>query len=292
MAEADEKLLGLFLKDRRARLDPAALGFAIGRRRTPGLRREEVAQRANVSPTWYTWLEQGRGGAPSAAALDRIAGALTLTEVEREHLFLLGLGRPRMPSHRGYDAISPQLQRVLDCLTHAPAYIKTACWDIIGWNEAAAAVLTDYALRDPKDRNILRMMFCDPALRLSIPHWQANARFVVAAFRAEAAQAGMPQSAQDLVAELSSVSAEFAELWGAHEVSIFGEGTKLVHHVDAGAISLEYATFTVGGRPELAMVIFNPSTAADVDQVRRLLEVRAAARRVQTALPAEHLLAS
>src|ERR1700726_3346895 len=89
-----ETPLGTYLKDRRAKLDPAAFGFAAERRRTPGLRREEVAQRANISPTWYTWLEQGRGGAPSADVLNRISRALMLTEVEREHLFLLGLGRP------------------------------------------------------------------------------------------------------------------------------------------------------------------------------------------------------
>jgi transcriptional regulator with XRE-family HTH domain len=86
--------LGTYLKDRRAKLDPAAFGFPADRRRTPGLRREEVAQRANISSTWYTWLEQRRGGAPSADVLDRIACALMLTDVEREHLFLLGIGRP------------------------------------------------------------------------------------------------------------------------------------------------------------------------------------------------------
>src|SRR5204863_5349600 len=94
MPVANENLLGTYLKDRRAKLDPAAFGLPSTRRRTPGLRREEVAQRANVSATWYTWLEQGRGGAASADVLDRIARALVLTEVEREHLFLLGLGRP------------------------------------------------------------------------------------------------------------------------------------------------------------------------------------------------------
>src|SRR5580693_1428759 len=94
MPAANESLLGTYLKDRRAKLDPAAFGFAMSRRRTPGLRREEVAQRANVSATWYTWLEQGRGGAPSADVLDRIARALMLTDVEREHIFLLALGRP------------------------------------------------------------------------------------------------------------------------------------------------------------------------------------------------------
>src|SRR5471030_3116981 len=88
-----ENRLATYLKDRRTKLDPAALGFPRSRRRTPGLRREEVAQRANISPTWYTWLEQGRGGAPSADVLDRISRALMLTDVERAHLFLLGLGR-------------------------------------------------------------------------------------------------------------------------------------------------------------------------------------------------------
>src|SRR5207302_4605804 len=119
-------LLGSYLRDRRTRLDPAALGFSVGRRRTPGLRREEVAQRANVSPTWYTWLEQGRGGAPSADVLDRIARALMLTDIEREHLFLLGLGRPPEVRYQAADGATPRLQRVLDALELSPAYVKTS----------------------------------------------------------------------------------------------------------------------------------------------------------------------
>src|SRR6201991_1520896 len=114
MSVEAENHLGVYLKDRRTRLDPAALGFAPGRRRTPGLRREEVAQRANISPTWYTWLEQGRGGAPSADVLNRISRALMLTEVEREHLFLLGPGRPPEAPYRRDEAATPRLQRVLD----------------------------------------------------------------------------------------------------------------------------------------------------------------------------------
>ncbi|MGH8446281.1 MAG: helix-turn-helix domain-containing protein, partial [Solimonas sp.] len=131
-----ENRLGIYLKDRRARLDPAALGFPAGRRRTAGLRREEVAQRANISPTWYTWLEQGRGGAPSADVLDRIAGALMLTGVEREHLFLLGLGRPPDVRYQGNDSVTPRLQRVLDALDPSPAMIRTATWDVVAWNRA------------------------------------------------------------------------------------------------------------------------------------------------------------
>src|SRR5438309_1996296 len=119
-------LLGTYLKDRRAKLDPAALGFPPERRRTPGLRREEVAQRANISPTWYTWLEQGRGGAPSADVLDRIARALMLTDVEREHLFLIGLGRPPEVRYQASEGVSPRLQRVLDAFAFSPALVRAA----------------------------------------------------------------------------------------------------------------------------------------------------------------------
>src|ERR1700753_3178619 len=104
--------LGDFLRSRRTRLDPASFGYA-GRRRTPGLRREEVAQRANISPTWYAWLEQGRGGAPSAEVLERISGALLLTDTEREHLFMLGLGRPPEVRYKSVEGVSPRLQRLL-----------------------------------------------------------------------------------------------------------------------------------------------------------------------------------
>src|ERR1700687_2778066 len=126
MPATKDNSLGTYLKDRRAKLDPAAFGFPLSRRRTPGLRREEVAQRANVSATWYTWLEQGRGGAPSADLLDRIARALMLTEVEREHLFLLALGRPPEVRYRKDEGVTPRLQRVLDVLEPSPALIRTA----------------------------------------------------------------------------------------------------------------------------------------------------------------------
>src|SRR6201985_3751349 len=131
MPRADENPFATYLKDRRARLDPSAFGFSSKRRRTPGLRREEVAQRANVSATWYTWLEQGRGGAPSADVLDRIARALMLTDVEREHLFLIGLGRSPDVRYRPVEGITPRLQRVLDAFSVSPAIIRTLTWDVV-----------------------------------------------------------------------------------------------------------------------------------------------------------------
>src|SRR6185437_5099505 len=149
----DDRRLGAYLRDRRGKLDPATFGFPPGRRRTPGLRREEVAQRANISPTWYTWLEQGRGGAPSADVLDRIARALMLTEVEREHLFLLGLGRSPDARYRRNEGVTPRLQRVLDALLPSPALIRTATWDVVAWNRAASVLLVDFAAAPARERN-------------------------------------------------------------------------------------------------------------------------------------------
>src|SRR6202789_570526 len=170
---ATETLLGEFLKHRRAKLDPAAFGFPSQRRRTPGLRREEVAQRANISSTWYTWLEQGRGGAPSADVLGRIAGALMLTDVEREHLFLLGLGRPPEVRYRKDEGVTPRLQRVLNALELSPALIRTATWDVVAWNQAATAMLLDYGSVPPKQRNVLRFIFLDPAVRAAQSDWES-----------------------------------------------------------------------------------------------------------------------
>src|SRR5256712_5904460 len=206
MSVETDNLLGTYLRDRRTRLDPAAFGFAVGRRRTPGLRREQVAQRANISPTWYTWLEQGRGGAPSAEVLNRIAAALMLTDIEREHVFLLGLGRPPEVRYKAAESVTPRLQRLLDALEVSPALIKTATWDVVAWNSAAAAVLTDYGALPPGQRNILRLIFCDPRVRAAQYDWESVARFVVGAFRADAARAGAVSEVGELVTSFASVA--------------------------------------------------------------------------------------
>src|ERR1041385_3575315 len=241
MRLADDRRLGTYLRDRRTRLDPAAFGLPAGRRRTPGLRREEVAQRAHISPTWYTWLEQGRGGAPSAEVVDRIARALMLTDVEREHLFLLALGRPPEVQYHLAEGVTPRLQRVLDSISISPAYVKTSTWDVVAWNRAAAAVLVDYGTLDPRQRNLLRLVFLDPHVRVKQPDWQGVARFVVGAFRADVARAGAAKNVEALVDELSRESTEFAVLWRDHDVRDTYEGAKRVRHPKAGVIALEYS---------------------------------------------------
>ena len=264
--------LGNYLKDRRAKLDPTAFGFPLTRRRTPGLRREEVAQRANVSATWYTWLEQGRGGAPSADVLNRIARAMLLTDVEREHLFLLGLGRPPEVRYHAPEGITPRLQRVLDTLGHSPAFIRTAIWDVIAWNRAAAAVLTDYSTLPDGQRNVLRMMFRDSRVRAAQSNWQSVARYVVASFRTDVARAGAARDVQSLVDELCATSPEFAAMWRDNDVQVHGDGLKVLHHPIAGKLSMEFSGFAVDGRPDLTMVIYNPATPQDADKIRALLK--------------------
>jgi len=269
-SSARDRTLGNYLRDRRSRLDPAALGFPVQRRRTPGLRREEVAQRAHVSPTWYTWLEQGRGGAPSADVLDRIARALMLTSVEREHLFFIALGRPPEVHYQGSEGISPRLQRVLDALEVSPAFVKTVTWDLVSWNRAAAA-LFGYDQLATDDRNILRKIFTDPRSRAAQLDVEAVMRFVVSAFRADVARAGAGPNVEDLVGELSQRSPEFAALWQQHDVRVHGEGTKKIKHPEVGLLEMEYSAFVVDGRSDLTLVIYNPATPEDGEKIRTLV---------------------
>ena len=274
--------LGTYLRDRRLRLDPAAFGFSGSRRRTPGLRREEVAQRANISPTWYTWLEQGRGGAPSADVLNRIATGLMLTEPERQHLFMLGLGHPPEARYRPVAGISPRLQRLLDAMETTPAIVRTATWDVVAWNCAASVVMTDYAALPPAERNILRLVFCNPRVRAAQQDFTGIARFVVAAFRADAARAGASAEIADLVSDLSAKSPDFERLWNDNDVGLHGEGTKRLNHAILGPIELEYSGFSVDGRPDLGLVVYNPVSGHDAERIRSLVREKQRAR-IETA---------
>ena len=268
---AEDRRLGSYLKDRRGKLDPAAFGFPPERRRTPGLRREEVAQRANISPTWYTWLEQGRGGAPSADVLDRIARALLLTEAEREHLYLLGLGRPPEVRYRADEGVTPRLQRVLDALEPTPALIRTATWDVVAWNRAATVMLFDYGAVPPRDRNVLRFIFLDPRVRDVHQNWAGVARFVVSAFRVDAARAGAAAAVEPLVEELRRLSPEFRAMWAENEIVGHVEAVKHIRHPVLGPIAFEYSAFAVDGRPDLSLLVYNPASAADAEKISSAL---------------------
>jgi transcriptional regulator with XRE-family HTH domain len=268
--------LGTYLKGRRGKLDPATFGFPPERRRTPGLRREEVGVGANISPTWYTWLEQGRGGAPSADVLDRIARALMLTDAEREHLFLLGLGRPPEARYRKGEGVTPRLQRVLDALEPTPALIRTATWDVVAWNRAATVLLFDYGSVPPAERNALRFIFLDPRARDAHYDWGSVARFVVSAFRVDAARAGAAAEVQPLVDELCQRSPEFKAMWRDNEVLSHGEAVKHLRHPVLGPIAFEYSVFAVDGRPDLSLLVYNPATPADAEKIAAMVRSAAA----------------
>jgi transcriptional regulator with XRE-family HTH domain len=279
MQQAAENLLGTYLRDRRMKLDPAAFGFPAERRRTPGLRREEVAQRANISATWYTWLEQGRGGAPSGDVLDRIARALMLTEVEREHLFLIGLGRPPEVRYQENEGVTPRLQRVLDALDPSPALIRTAIWNVVAWNRAATVVLGDYGALPPHQRNVLRILFLDPRVRAVQYDWESVARHVVGAFRVDATRAGAATEVGTLVDELCRLSPEFKMMWRENELAASPvEMVKHIRHPVLGPLAFEYSAFSVDGRTDLSMVVYNPATPADVEKVRARIDATLAGR--------------
>ncbi len=264
--------LGEFLRDRRARLSPAP--ESQRRRRTPGLRREEVATRAGVSVTWYTWLEQGRGGPPSEELLERLSRALQLDPAGREILFLLAQQRPPPLVPTLASPVSPALQRVLDAMPASPAYVKTPAWDIVAWNVAATKVLTDYAALAPVQRNVLRRLFGTPGVRTTLPDWEADARFAVAAFRVDAARAGDCPEADALAAELQATSADFRRLWAENEARSHGVGLKRMQHPLAGPLTLEYSAFSVDGGEGLSMVVFTPATEADAHAIAMLMAER------------------
>ena len=267
-----DNVLGAYLRDRRTKLDPAALGFPSERRRTLGLRREEIAQRANLSPTWYTCLEQGRGGAPSADVLDRLSRAFMLTDAEREHLFLVGLGRSPEARYQKNDGVTPRLQRVLDALDPSPALIRTAIWDVLAWNRAATVVLVDYGTLPPDQRNLLRMMFLNPHARAMQNDWESVARFVVGAFKLDAARAGAAADVEPLVDELCRLSPEFRTMWRDNEVrGAHGDAVKYIHHPVLGPLAFEYSAFSVDGQTDLSMVVYNPATPEDAERINSLI---------------------
>jgi transcriptional regulator with XRE-family HTH domain len=230
-----------------------------------------VATRAGVSVTWYTWLEQGRGGPPSDEVLERLAGALELDPTGREVLFLLAQQRPPPLNPVAPPPVAAALQRVLDALRTSPAMVKTPTWDVVAWNAAAAAVLGDYGLLPLHERNALRRLFGDPAIRAALPDWEANARFAIAVFRLDVARAGSSPEAVALAAELQATSADFRRLWAENEVRNHSVGLKRLQHPVAGSLSLETSSFAVDGAGGLSMIVFTPVSPADARAIEALL---------------------
>jgi transcriptional regulator with XRE-family HTH domain len=268
-----ENSLGAFLRSRRQRLDPAEVGLSdSARRRTPGLRREEVARRADLSVEWYTRLEQGRGGTPSMQVLGSVADALLLSRAEREHMFRLTQGQQPEAPHTDANGIDPRFRRVLDGFPYGPAYIKTAAGDVVAWNRAARLVLCDYETLPPEDRNVLKILFLDPATRTSLPYWEHEAGLAVSTFRHELTRWGATDQAKSLVEELQARSVDFACMWEAHDVGMLGEGVKHLAHPVAGDLTMWYSSFAIDDEPGLGLVLYTPDTDVGMSRIRRLLD--------------------
>jgi transcriptional regulator with XRE-family HTH domain len=256
MADARRVEFGDFLRSRRAKLTPKTVGLPIGRRRrTAGLRREEVAELAGIGVDWYIRLEQGRTVNPSVTTIDALARALKLSKAEHAHLRMLA----RDADMRAFvvETVPETIRRMLDGLNQ-PAYVTGRRWDLLAWNAAAEEVFGFGRLRE-EDRNILLTMFTNPRTRkLFGSSWAEEAKRMVAQFRASHDVWAGDAAFNTLLAQLRQGSPEFARWWAAHEVRGTAAGRKTLNHPKKGVLQFEYTSFQANDDPGLKLVIYTP----------------------------------
>jgi transcriptional regulator with XRE-family HTH domain len=257
--------LGEFLRARRDRLRPEDFGLPPGqRRRAPGLRREEAALLCGISPTWFTWIEQGRTAAVSVATLAAIARGLRLSRAERAYVFeLAARADPAPPSSAGAD---PDSLRPLMDAVRIPAYVLDRHWDAVLWNSAAAELFPGWlgarrAANGPP-RNLLHYVFLEPGARRFIVRWAERSRRLVAEYRADTTAWRNDPVRQRLVRELSEGSAEFREAWSSQTVLGRDGGRRTFLHPRRGRCDYEQLTLRVEGRPELKFTALSPARPA------------------------------
>ena len=258
MTDTAHSAFGGFLRSRREKLEPHAMGLPNGaRRRTAGLRRQEVAELAGIGVDWYIRLEQGRAVCPSAATVDALARALRLNKAEHAHLRALALPCNRPAFVR--ETVPNTVRRIVERLDQ-PAYITGRRWDVLAWNDAACALFTDFGRMAEADRNILIYVLTDPdARRVFDTGWAGQAARMVARFRGtHDLWAGDP-AFTSLVRDLRERSPEFAGWWDTHAVgSSAGTGEKVLVHPSDGPLCYEYATFQVNDDPAIRLTIYTP----------------------------------
>jgi len=263
-----------FLKTHRAKLQPSEVGLpAGGRRRTPGLRREEVAQIAGVSTTWYTWLEQGRDIQMSAQVLDRIAYALQLNEDERSYLLMLTAPQPT-PTDDADDSatgVSPALQHILNELHYCPAIISDRRCHIVGWNRAASKVFLNFELVPPEERNMIRLLFARKEFKSLAVNWHDFVRGFLAIFRSYYGRYVGDRWYSGFVDELSGAYPEFRAFWDQIDVSSAPEVSIEFRHAKAGKMLFDLTSLQVQGRSDLRCSIYTPSSGSDTEAKMRQL---------------------
>ena len=262
-----------FLRRRREALKPEDVGLPNGgRRRTPGLRREEVATLAGVGTTWYTWLEQGREVRASQSVLEALAGALRMNAAEHSHLMLLGRGDEVSPVQQRGETLDPTVQRLVENLGPSPAFIIGRRWDYLAWNPAFSAVFCDPLKYPEGRRNQLWAIFTDPERRRRVDDWEDGARNALAKFRADNARHLGDPEFEELIDDLRDTSDEFRCWWKRHEVARSGTGRKRLRHPDAGTLWFEHAAFKVEDNPEQRLILYSPLPRCNTaEKVARLL---------------------
>lgn len=267
LEQAARRELADFLRSRRASVAPADLGFPASKsRRTPGLRREEVAAAAGVGLTWYTALEQGKSIQVSASFLENVARALRLTQAERAHLFALAQRRgPPFPSQSPV-ADDTSVQVILDGIIH-PAYARNSRFDVLAWNATNTSYFGDFAAIPPEERNVVRLMFTRSYHRKSMSNWGADVRSLLATFRFNFGRASNTRPFLSLIAELKAISPEFEQLWAMHDVSDRGEGVTRLISQRLGDLQFAHQVLIPDARPETQIVIFIPVSSENSVQI-------------------------
>ena len=269
MPDAIRSEFGDFLRSRREKLTPKAVGLAGGRsRRTPGLRRQEVAELAGIGIDWYIRLEQGRAVRPSTATIDALARALRLGKTEHAHLTTLA--RTALRPEFALESVPSSIRRLVEALDQ-PAYVTGRRWDVLAWNAAAADVFTDFGRLAEADRNILLYVLTEAsARRLFGASWANEARRMVAQFRTtHDLWAGDPAFVE-LLDRLRSGCPDFAAWWDAHDIRGGGTGQKVLMHPTRGKLAFDYATFQANDDPALKLAIYTPVRTPARDQQRLL----------------------
>jgi transcriptional regulator with XRE-family HTH domain len=259
--------LAAFLRARREALTPEQVKLPRGRgRRTPGLRREEVALLAGVSVTWYTWLEQGRRINASSDVLRSIGRALRLDDVGQDHLVSLAQPAAAGSALAAPDEVPSALRRLIETFEPAPAYVLGPHWEFAAWNAAEARLYPPLDQLDDLERNLIWVLFAHHAVRELIVDWDIHARQALAEFRAATTAVRHDQAMADLVTRLSDVSPEFRAWWPEHDVARFETRLRRFNHPRAGLLTFEYQQLTPSEWPSLRVVVQLPLPGDDSAQ--------------------------
>jgi transcriptional regulator with XRE-family HTH domain len=263
--------LSSFLRSRRERITPAQAGLPVGgRRRTPGLRREEVAQLAGVGVTWYTWLEQGRDIKVSTQVLEAISRTLVLDGDERAHLYTLA-GSNELPSGTECAELTPAVRAMLEKFMPFPACVQNGKYDLLAWNPAYTRLITDIDALPVEDRNCMWLLFTHPGWRKSIADWDQAARRMVAQFRAQMAEHVAEPAWKAHLRRLRAASPEFADLWERYEVSAVRPKAKHIRNPYVGMLRFEMVSTWLNPRPGVRMLVYTPTDAETARRMERLV---------------------